>query len=122
MASVISLGLSSYLPISGNLRVDNYELNARYAITPAWSISGAYTFPDGAYSSSVTTASPAWHRAMLQTDYSLSKRTDLYLEGVYQHVHGAPAGSTIGEAMINTLSPSSTGTQVAVTVGMRRQF
>ncbi|WP_241021929.1 porin [Burkholderia sp. Ac-20353] len=122
MTSVISLGLGSYLPISGTLRVDNYELNARYAITPAWSVSGAYTFTDGAYSNGATNASPAWHTAMLQTDYSLSKRTDLYLEGVYQHVHGAPAGSAVGEAMINTLSPSSTGTQVAVTVGMRHQF
>jgi predicted porin len=59
---------------------------------------------------------------MLQTDYSLSKRTDVYLEGVYQHVHGAPAGSVLGDAMINTLSPSSTGTQVAVSVGLRHAF
>jgi GBP family porin len=41
---------------------------------------------------------------------------------VYEHVHGAGAGSILGDATINTLSPSSTGTQVAVTVGLRHQF
>ncbi|MGU7773925.1 porin [Burkholderia sp. MR1-5-21] len=122
MASVISLGSGSYMPLGGTLRVDNYEVNAKYAITPAWAVSAAYTFTDGAYSNGATNASPAWNTVMLQTDYSLSKRTDFYLEGVYQHVHGAPAGSVLASAMINTLSPSSTGTQVAVTAGMRHAF
>ncbi|MGF6919246.1 GBP family porin [Paraburkholderia sp. 40] len=122
MAGVISLGLGSYLPLGGNLRLDNYEVNAHYSVTSAWSVSGAYTFTDGAYNQGATKASPKWNSVMLQTDYSLSKRTDVYLEGVYQHVHGAPADSVLADAMINTLSPSSTGTQVAVTVGLRHQF
>jgi predicted porin len=104
--------------LAGTLRMDNYEVNAKYALTPALSVSGAYTFTAGAYNGS----SPDWNTAMLQTDYSLSKRTDVYLEGVYQHVHGAPANSVLAHAMINTLSPSSTGTQVAVTVGLRHTF
>jgi general bacterial porin, GBP family len=91
-------------------------------VTSAWSLSGAYTFTDGAYNQGATNASPKWNSVMLQTDYSLSKRTDVYLEGVYQEVHGAPADSVLADAMINTLSPSSTGTQVAVTVGLRHQF
>ena len=122
MASVVSLGLGGYLPLAGTLRLDNYEANARYAITPAWSVSAAYTFTDGAYSDGATGASPKWHTAMLQTDYTLSKRTDLYLEGVYQRAYGAPAGSVLGNAMLNTLSPSSTGSQVAVLAGLRHQF
>lgn len=54
---------------------------------------------------------------MLQTDYGLSKRTDVYLEGVYQHVRG-----TIGQAMINTQSPASNGSQTSVTLGLRHTF
>ncbi|MEA3104311.1 MAG: ral bacterial porin, family, partial [Caballeronia mineralivorans] len=45
-----------------------------------------------------------------------------YVEGVYQHVAGAQAGTVLSEATINTLSPSSTGSQLAVTVGIRHQF
>jgi len=122
MASVFSFGLGDYSPLGGGLRLDNYEVNARYALTPALSVSGSYTFTDGAYSDGATNASPAWNSVMLQTDYSLSKRTDVYLEGVYQHVHGAPSGSILGDAMINTLSPSSTNSQVAVSVGLRHAF
>ena len=125
-AGVFSFGTGTYLgandtsagTLGGSLRLDNYEVNAKYAITPVLSVSGEYTYTHGAYNGS----SPGWHTAMLQTDYALSKRTDFYLEGVYQNVHGAPADSVLSHAMINTLSPSSTNTQVAVTVGMRHAF
>ncbi|ACD21488.1 porin [Paraburkholderia phytofirmans] len=125
-SGVFSFGTGSYLgsgdtsagSLGGSLRLDNYEVNAKYALTPALSVSGAYTYTHGAYNGS----SPGWNTAMLQTDYSISKRTDFYLEGVYQNVHGAPADSVLSHAMINTLSPSATNTQVAVTVGMRHAF
>jgi general bacterial porin, GBP family len=58
----------------------------------------------------------------LLTDYSLSKRTDVYLQGVYQHAFGGPAGSVLSQAFINGLSPSSTSNQVAATVGIRHRF
>ncbi|HEY1997863.1 porin [Paraburkholderia sp.] len=121
MASVFAGG-AGFAPLGGGLRLDNYEVNARYSITPAWTVAGAYTFTDGAYGNGATSASPEWNQATLQTDYTLSKRTDLYLEGVYQHVRGAGTNPVLGDAFINTLSPSATGTQVAVTVGMRHQF
>ncbi|MDR3100875.1 MAG: porin [Paraburkholderia sp.] len=125
-AGVFAFGSGTYLgaddasagSLSGSLRLDNYEANVKYALTPAWSVSGAYTYTHGAYNGS----NPGWNTAMLQTDYAISKRTDFYLEGVYQNVHGAPQGSVLSHAMINTLSPSSTDTQVAVTVGMRHVF
>jgi predicted porin len=122
MASVFSFGLGDYIPLGGNLRLDNYEVNAKYALTQALTVSGSYTFTNGAYGDGGTSASPNWNSVMLQTDYALSKRTDFYLEGVYQHVHGAPAGSILGDAMINTLSPSSSDSQLAVMVGLRHAF
>ncbi|MEM5438823.1 porin [Paraburkholderia diazotrophica] len=126
VSGVFSFGTGSYLgaddtsvgSLAGSLRLDNYEVNAKYALTTALSVSGAYTYTHGAYNGSA----PGWNTAMLQTDYAVSKRTDFYLEGVYQNVHGAPADSVLSHAMINTLSPSATNTQVAVTVGMRHTF
>ena len=126
LGGVFSFGTGTYLgendssagSLSGSLRMDNYEVNAKYALTPALTLSGSYTYTHGAYNGS----SPGWNTAMLQSDYMLSKRTDFYVEGVYQGVHGAPADSVLSHAMINTLSPSSTDTQVAVTVGIRHQF
>lgn len=125
-AGVLSFGTGTYLGASdpsagsldGSLRLDNYEVNAKYSLTPALSVSGAYTYTHGSYNGS----SPGWNTGMLQCDYAVSKRTDFYLEGVYQNVHGAPANSVLSHAMLNTLSPSSTSTQVAVTAGMRHTF
>jgi general bacterial porin, GBP family len=126
VGGVYSFGTGTYLgsndasagSLNGSLRLDNYEVNVKYALTQALTVSGAYTYTHGAYNGSA----PGWNTAMLQTDYAVSKRTDFYLEGVYQNVHGAPADSVLSHAMINTLSPSATDTQVAVTVGMRHAF
>lgn len=54
----------------------------RYAITPAFSLGGSYTFTDGHVSDDGKSVAPKWNQFMLQADYVLSRRTDLYLEGV----------------------------------------
>jgi predicted porin len=105
-----------------NLRLDNYELNGRYALTPALSLSAAYTFTDGRMTGSNGTGDPKWHTVSLQSDYALSKRTDVYVEGVYQHASGELGNFGANVASINTLAPSSTGNQVAAAVGLRHRF
>ncbi|WP_116135669.1 porin [Trinickia diaoshuihuensis] len=99
----------------GSVRFNNYEVNARYALTPAVSLAGAYTYTD----SSIGGVNPKWNQFNLQADYALSKRTDVYLEGEYQLAvnKGLPIG-----AVINGLNMSSTNKQVAATLGLRHRF
>ncbi|TCW85621.1 porin [Burkholderia sp. SRS-46] len=114
---------ASSLPGALNsLRFDNYEVNARYALNPAVSFAGAYTFTNGRYDDATGTHRPKWHQVTLLADYALSKRTDVYVEGVYQHQFGVPSGGTLGFANINGVAASSTNTQVVGTVGMRHRF
>lgn len=114
---------ASSLPGALNsLRFDNYEINARYALNPAVSFAGAYTFTNGRYDDAAGTHRPKWHQVTLMADYALSKRTDVYVEGVYQHQFGVPSGATLGFANINGVAASSTNTQVVGTVGMRHRF
>ncbi len=101
---------------NGSARFTNYELNGRYNFTPALSLSAAYTFTDG----NIDGVSPKWNQISLQTAYSLSKRTDVYLEGVYQHVSGT--GDSGITADINGLTASSTNSQIAATIGLRHRF
>jgi general bacterial porin, GBP family len=108
--------------VGTNLHMDNYEVNGRYALTPALSLTAAYTFTDGKVSGSNGSGDPKWQTASLQGDYSLSKRTDVYLEGVYQHASGELGNFGANVASINTLSPSSTANQTVVAVGMRHRF
>jgi GBP family porin len=124
-ATAISTGTPSSPTKFGSasgLSFNNYELNARYALTPAFRITGAYTFTDGRLSSATANAKPKWNQVSLLSDYSLSKRTDVYLEGIYQRVNGAN-GTVLNGALINGIgTQSATNTQVAVTAGIRTRF
>jgi GBP family porin len=100
----------------GSGRFTNYELNGRYAFTPAWTGSGADTFTDARLNG----ASPKYNQLTLQTDYALSKRTDVYAEAAYQHV--GSTGNPGVTAHIVGVSASSTDTQVVGTVGIRHRF
>jgi GBP family porin len=124
-ASSISTGSAAspaqFSSVSG-LSFNNYEVNARYDLTPAWRVTGAYTFTDGRFSNATTSAKPKWNQISLLSDYALSKRTDVYLEGVYQHVSGA-SGTILGGALINGIgAQSATNKQVAVAAGIRTRF
>ncbi|TAM52465.1 MAG: porin [Paraburkholderia sp.] len=111
-----SAGTSGTLALpGGGARFNNYELNARYALTPAISLAGAYTYTD----STIGSVHPSWNQFNLLADYALSKRTDVYLGGEFQHV--VNKGTGIG-AVINGLNMSSTDKQVAVTAGLRHRF
>lgn len=104
------------------LTFNNFEVNGRYALTPQLSLGGAYTYTDGSVSRVEGNASPHWNQFMLQADYALSRRTDVYLEGVYQRVSGAQGIPVLGNASVYNLAASSSNTQAVVAAGMRLKF
>jgi predicted porin len=100
-------------------KFNNYEVNAKYNLTPALSLAANYTYTDGSLTNSGTaTNDPKWSQVNLQTDYALSKRTDVYLEGLYQHAIGAGNNAYISSAG----GTSSTSNQVVVITGIRSRF
>ena len=102
-----------------NLRMDNIELNGTYGLTPALAVVGNYTYSFGKVSGAGDSGSPRWHSATLGLDYSLSKRTDVYLAAAYQHGNN----DALGFVSIGGLLPtSSTNNQVAATTGLRHRF
>jgi GBP family porin len=110
-----SSGTTDGLALNGSsAHFQNFELNGRYALTPALSLAAAYTYTQA----SIDGVRPKWNQFNLQTDYALSKRTDVYLQGVYQRVN---QGSGV-DAVINSMDASSTNSQVAVTAGLRHRF
>ena len=111
-----SAGTSATVPLgatSGHFQ--NFEANGRYQLTPALSLAAGYTYTR----SSIDGANPKWNQFNLQTSYSLSKRTDVYLQGEYQHVSQDGTGLN---ADINGLTASGNNNQVAVTAGLRTRF
>ena len=112
-----------------NARFDNIEVNGTYSLTPALALVANYTYTYGKTTGAGTSSSdPKWHSAVLAADYSLSKRSDVYLAGAYQHGSGDLFNNGVTAPVENTagiggyLPQSSTQNQVAVTVGMRHRF
>ncbi|WP_028203984.1 porin [Paraburkholderia nodosa] len=104
-----------------NMKFDNFEVNGRYFLTPAFSLGASYTYTMGQFDAVSGTLKPKWNQVMGQADYQLSKRTDLYLEGVYQHVSGG-GGNPAFDAGVFSLTPASGSEQVVVALGMRHRF
>ena len=103
--------------VSGNAKFHNAELNFKYQLTPALLLGAAYD-----YTKAYSIANEKIHQGILGVDYFLSKRTDLYADGIYQHASGTNSVNGSATAQINGLSPSSTANQVAAVVGIRHKF
>jgi GBP family porin len=100
-------------------RFNNYEVNARYALTPALALGAAYTYTDvkGYTAGPNNNDHMKFHQFGLQTDYALSKRTDIYAEGIVQ------LGKQGAEAQVyGTNAVSAHGNQVVVSTGIRHRF
>jgi predicted porin len=98
-----------------NLTVNNGEISVTDYVTPNLLLGAAYIYTWGEYRPIAN--SPKWHQVNLGADYFLSKRTDLFLVGIYQRAAG---DATF--AQIYTLSPSSTRSQVSAVAGIRHKF
>ncbi|OLL30625.1 porin [Burkholderia sp. SRS-W-2-2016] len=112
-------------PGGRDVSFDIAELNATYALTPAWNLGLAYIFnnakPSGA-------GSTHFHQLNLGTNYALSKRTALYAVAIAQKATGEGLGidpSTGGSAnyaQIPNLVNSNSDRQLAVMAGVRVNF
>jgi general bacterial porin, GBP family len=110
------------VPLVGNsLRFDNFEINGRYFVTHALSLAASYTFTDGHFDSAGADLHPKWHESIAQADYSFSKRTDVYLEGLYQVVTGG-GEEAVFDASIFNVPPSADNRQLLLVVGLRHVF
>ncbi|QCP53426.1 porin [Trinickia violacea] len=103
------------------LRQNNYEVNGKYNLTPALGLGLAYTFTQEKAGVGGSDLSTRFHQIGAQADYSLSKRTDVYAQVVFQHAMGDAAFASIYNGDSSTLSSTSPN-QTAATVGLRHRF
>ncbi len=105
----------------GSWKFDNAEVSAKYMLTPALQLGASYTYTWTTINGTIGNkngTSPKYHQVNLGTDYFLSKRTDLYLVGLWQHANDdAPGG-----ASLSGLGYSQSSNQYAVTAGIRHKF
>jgi len=104
------------IPIS-TLKFDNFEFNTRLNISAAWYLAAMYLYTSESIAYSGLHNSPHRNQLGLMADYRLSKRTDLYVQGVYQKASGQDVFAAIGDN-----AESSSGNQAVTRVGIRTSF
>jgi GBP family porin len=100
----------------GDGSFNNYELNARYNVTPALALGGAYTYTRAKVSTLADNGHADYHQFGLQADYLLSKRTDLYAESVVQFTNNEAVANVFGT------DASTSRRQIVVSTGIRHRF
>ncbi|MDA0571331.1 porin [Burkholderia gladioli] len=108
------------LNLRGDAVFNNVEANFKYQLTPALLAGIAYDYTRGSKVNGQSAAQ--YHQVNLGVDYFLSKRTDLYAIGVYQHALGYDSTGNRAVASINNITASATPNQVAAQVGIRHKF
>ncbi|MGN6231141.1 MAG: porin [Trinickia sp.] len=103
-----------------SVREDNYEVNAKYNLTPALGLGVAYTFTDNRGFVTGVNVGERVHQIGAQADYALSKRTDVYAQVAYAHT-SAQSGASIYNGSIGS-NASSSDNQTAATIGLRHRF
>jgi predicted porin len=122
----MNLGASYASPFAGQTATfNNAEINFKYQLTPALLIGTAYDYTRGSKIEGDSAAQ--YHQVSAGVDYFLSKRTDVYIIGVYQHALGetlnaAGTAPTAAVAAISNLTPSANQNQLTARVGIRAKF
>lgn len=104
------------------LKFDNFEAFGRYQFTPAFSALAMYEFTEGSLSNATGTVRPKWNQFGLMATYSLSKRTNVYAQGVYQHVRQGDGSIFENADILGSGGQSSSTSQLVLRVGLQLAF
>ncbi|KVN11443.1 MULTISPECIES: porin [unclassified Burkholderia] len=124
----VGLGYSNaqYKPdgFSGFSSTEKYNTGrgfATYQATPALLLGLGY-----AYTKASGDTDAKYHQVSIGADYALSKRTDVYLAGAYQHASGTQrvdaTTTQSAQASIGSYSVNGTKSQEMVALGLRHKF
>lgn len=109
--------------VDASVRYNNYEINGRYNLTPAFGLGVAYTFTQALNSTpaagSDDNGSAHWNQLAIQADYALSARTDIYAESA---AFLGSNGNIMPTQINGTSAPSSSRNQFLVSTGIRHRF
>lgn len=113
------LGVAQLGLTHGRASYDNVEANVSHYFTPVYQLDFDYTYTNGTIQP--TDFKPQYHQFSLINNYVLSKRTVLYVTGIFQLAAGDAQHANI-EYASGSAGASSSKRQVAVTAGIFHRF
>lgn len=105
---------------ANSVTFNNFELWGQYALTSAMTLIAGDTYTSGKtdYKIPGVDTTPKWNQLNLMADYTLSKRTDVYIMTAWQKAYGGALASIYN----GEWSPSTTTNQVEARIGLRTKF
>lgn len=108
---------------ASSLRFQNFELNARYQLTPALFVGAMYVYTRANLHVTTGVQHPTYQTLGLMADYNFSKRTDIYVQGAYQRVGGDSTSTVLDFAQVTSASGiSSNQNQLMLRMALRHKF
>jgi predicted porin len=119
-----SVYVGNFANTASSLKFDNFEANVKYQFTRNIFAGAMYNYTLGHFNSNAGNSKPKWHQVGVMGDYTLSSRTDVYVQAMYQHVSGAStvAAPLDGAFITGADAPSSTQNQFLGRIAMRHIF
>ncbi|MFM0740897.1 porin [Paraburkholderia xenovorans] len=105
---------------TGSAVLSTISASLRYQLTPFLRFGTSFDYTDGRATTGKEGAK--YEQFNLGAAYSLSKATDLYVTGAFQHASGTDSLGRPAVAAIGYLTPSATSKQVAVSAGIKHLF
>jgi predicted porin len=106
-------------------KFNNAEVGMKWTLTPTLYVGAAYNYTKGsnvAAANGQNVGNQHFNQFSLMVDYSLSKRTDLYVEGAYQKASGVSSTGAAAVADIGNAGDSSNSHQTLLRAGIRHKF
>jgi predicted porin len=105
---------------SGSTTLSTVGASVRFQATAFLRFGASFDYTQGGSVGSKSGAK--YEQVNLGSAYSLSKATDLYITGAYQHASGTDSLGRPAVAAIGYLTPSATSNQLAVSAGIKHLF
>ncbi|GAA0189859.1 MAG: porin [Cupriavidus sp.] len=108
---------------ASSLKFQNFEVNAKYQFAPSYWLGAMYTFTRASLAAGSGRQDPVYHSFGFMADYAFSKRTDIYMQGVYQRVAGDRTGTVLDAAYVTgAANVSSNRNQLLLRAAIRHFF
>ncbi|RDV00739.1 porin [Trinickia dinghuensis] len=105
------------LPAQQSLKFDNIEANAKWDVSSALYLAAMYLYTRESIATTTAHYFPHRNEFGLTAGYHLSKRTEVYAQGLYEHATGSTVLGQIGDT-----AASSSHDETVARVGIRTAF
>ena len=117
LGSIASLNTMNY---TGSTTLSTISASVRYNVTPAFNLGTSYDYTHGG--SVGQKGSATYQQINVVAGYFLSKATEVYVTGAFEHASGTDSLGQPAVAVIGYLSPSSTDKELVFSLGIKHTF